>query len=138
VRLNFFVFTDDREPYVYVQTYEDIDWFSKPVLQVAKTEPDGYQMTGAIMLESYYPLPWILGDFTRIGYFGEDHDPARWDSDFLIIDSSREAVVEPKLARSYFKIPFRLRSGQEPCTAYLAAEKFEKVIDRKPDIVPAP
>lgn len=138
MRLNFFVFTDDREPYVYVQTYEDIDWVTKPILQVANSEPDGYQMAGTIMLESYYPLPWILGDFTRIGYFGKDHDAARWDSDFLIVDTSREAAVEPKLARAYFKIPFRLRSGQEPCTAYLAADKFEKVIERKPDIVPAP
>ena len=138
VRLNFFVFTDDSEPYVYVQTYEDINGLTKPVLEVAKSDPAGYQMEGAIMLESYYPLPWIFGDFTRIGYFNKDHQPTLWNHDFIVIDSSQESEIEPKFSRAYLKIPFRLRSGQEPCTAYLAAEKFEQVVGRKPDIVPTP
>jgi len=138
VRLNFFIFTDDSEPYVYVQTYEDIDWVTKPILKVAKSEPDGYQMEGAIMLGSYYPLPWIFGDFTRIGYFNKDTPPPRWDYDFLMIDAASEAEIEPKLARAYLKIPFRLRSGQEPCTAYLASDKFEEVVGRKADIIPLP
>jgi uncharacterized protein (TIGR03663 family) len=138
VRLNFFIFTDDSEPYVYVQTYEDINEFTKPVLQVAKSDPAGYQMSGAIMLESYYPLPWIFGDFTRIGYFNKDHQTSHWNHDFIVIDSAKESEIEPKLSRAYLKIPFRLRSGQEPCTAYLAADKFEQVVGRKPDIVPTP
>jgi hypothetical protein len=137
-RLNFFVFTDDSEPYVYVQTYEDIDWVTKPILKVAKSEPDGYQMEGAIMLGSYYPLPWIFGDFTRIGYFNKETPPPRWDYDFLMIDAASEVEIEPKLARAYLKIPFRLRSGQEPCTAYLAADKFEDVVGRQADIIPLP
>lgn len=136
VRLNFFVFTDDSQPYVYVQTYEDIDRFTKPILEVAKSRPDGYQMEGAILLESYYPLPWIFGDFTRIGYFNKAASPPHWEQDFLLIESAAEPEIEPKLARSYFKIPFRLRSGQEPCTAYLSADKFGSVIGRKPDISP--
>jgi hypothetical protein len=137
-RLNFFVFTDDSEPYVYVQTYEDIDWVTKPILKVAKSEPDGYQMEGAIMLGSYYPLPWIFGDFTRIGYFNKETPPPRWDYDFLMIDAASEVEIEPKLARAYLKIPFRLRSGQEPCTAYLAADKFGDVVGRQADIIPLP
>ena len=138
VRLNFFVFTDDSEPYVYVQTYEDINGLTQPVLQVAKSNPAGYEMEGAIMLDSYYPLPWIFGDFTRIGYFNKNHQPSRWNYDFIVIDSSQESEIEPKLSRAYLKISFRLRSGQEPCTAYLAADKFEQVVGRKPDIVPTP
>ena len=93
-------------------------------------------MEGAIMLESYYPLPWIFGDFTRIGYFNKQTPPASWNQDFLVIDSSQEPEVEPKLSRAYFKIPFRLRSGQEPCTAYLAADTFQSIVGREPDIVP--
>jgi hypothetical protein len=95
-------------------------------------------MSGAIMLDSYYPLPWIFGDFTRIGYFNKDHQTSLWNHDFIVIDSAKESEIEPKLSRAYLKIPFRLRSGQEPCTAYLAADKFEQVVGRKPDIVPTP
>jgi uncharacterized protein (TIGR03663 family) len=138
VRLNFLIFTDDREPYVYVQTYEDINRVTNPILKVAKSEPDGYQMEGAIVLDSYYPLPWIFGDFTRIGYFDKTNPPPRWNYDFLMIESAKESEIEPKLGRPYLKIPFRLRSGQEPCTAYLASDMFEEVLGRKADIIPLP
>jgi uncharacterized protein (TIGR03663 family) len=134
IQLNFYNFTDDSEPYVYVQTYEDINDFTRPLLNVAKSEPGGYHMEGMIVLESYYPLPWILGDFTRVGYYKKDSSPSHWGPDFLVIDSSREAEIEPHLTQDYFKIPFRLRSGQDPCTAYLAAKKFAGEFDTEPEI----
>ncbi|MEI8294129.1 MAG: flippase activity-associated protein Agl23 [bacterium] len=136
VRLNFFRFTDDSEPYVYVQTYKDIERFTKPVLAVAKSEPEGYQMEGVIMLDSYYPLPWIFGNFTRVGYFKKEAPPARWDADFVLIEASNAARVEPNFHDSYYKIPFRLRSGQEECVAYLAARKFSGVVPGEPDFHP--
>jgi uncharacterized protein (TIGR03663 family) len=138
IRLNFFVFTDDSEPYVYVQTYEDIRDFTGPVLEAARQDPAGFQMEGTIALDSYYPLPWMLGDFTRIGYFSKENPPARWDADFIVVDSASAAETEKKLTRPYYKIPFRLRSGQEECTAYLAADRFQKILKREPDITPAP
>jgi len=124
IRLNFFKFTADHEPYVYVQTYEDIHRVTLPLLAAADADPLAHHFEGAIVLDSYYPLPWILGDFTHIGYFKPDHPPAQWTQDFLIIDTDREPEIEPQLRRPYYKIPFRLRSGQEPCTAYLATDRF--------------
>ncbi len=123
IRLNFFEFTNDSEPYVYVQTYEDINCVTEPLLEAAKADPLAYHYEGAIVLDSYYPLPWILGDFTRVGYFKPDQSPTQWTQDFLIIDSDRESEIEPLLGRKYFKIPFRLRSGQKPCTVYLAVDR---------------
>ena len=95
-------------------------------------------MEGTIALDSYYPLPWMLGDFTRIGYFSKENPPARWDADFIVVESTNAAETEKKLTRPYYKIPFRLRSGQEECTAYLAADRFQKILKREPDITPAP
>jgi len=139
IRLNFFQFTDDREPYVYVQTYEDIDLLTSPLLAAAESDPHGYQLEGAILLDSYYPLPWILGDFTRVGYFKGTQNPAQWNYDFLVIETKRTPEIEPQLTRPYFKIPFRLRSGQDACTAYLATDRFSNfvapatpVISKKP------
>jgi len=138
VRLNFFVFTDDSEPYVYVQTYEDIRDFTSPVLEAARAEPAGFEMEGIISLDSYYPLPWMLGDFTRIGYFTDENPPQRWHADFIVVESANAAGIEKNLSKPYFKIPFRLRSGQEECTAYLCAERFGKILDREPEFHPAP
>jgi hypothetical protein len=137
IQLNFFRFTDDSEPYVYVQTYKDIERLTVPVLKVAKTEPDGFQLEGVIMLDSYYPLPWIFGDFTRIGYFKKDSPPTRWDADFVVTEATDAAKVESQFKDSYYKFPFRLRSGQEECVAYLAARKFSHILGGEPDIKPS-
>jgi uncharacterized protein (TIGR03663 family) len=136
VRLNFFFFTDDSEPYVYVQTYEDIRSFTDPVLAVAKSEPNGFEIEGVIQLGSYYPLPWILGDFTRIGYYKLEEPPQRWNTDFVVIETSREAETEKHFTQAYYKRPFRLRSGQEDCTAYFSARRFAKVLGGEPEWSP--
>lgn len=123
LRLNFRNFTDDSEPYVYVQTYEDVYLFTGPLLRAAKADPLNYHRSGIIALESYYPLPWMLGDFTRIGYHGSGHPPD-WNADFVAIPTSREREVEPLLRRGYFKRRFHLRSAQDECTAYFAADIY--------------
>jgi len=106
------------------------------VLAIAKSEPDGFAMEGVVALDSYYPLPWILGDFTRIGWFKKDTLPQRWDADFFVVDSTRGEEVEKHLTQPYFKRTFRLRSGQEECTVYLSARRFAGVVDGEPEIQP--
>jgi hypothetical protein len=134
IQLNFFRFTDDSEPYVYVQTYKDIERLTEPVLALAKSEPDGFQLEGIIMLDSYYPLPWIFGDFTRVGYFKKDSPPARWDADFVVVEAANASQAEKNFRDSYYKFPFRLRSGQEECVAYLSARKFSDLLGGEPEI----
>ena len=137
VRLNFFAFTNDSEPYVYVQTYEDIWKFTDPLLKEAKSTPESYHMEGIIILDSYYPLPWMLGDFTKIGYYRKDNRPARMVADFVLIDTAQENDTEKLLSQPYHKIQFRLRSGQEDCTAYLSTKRFPQVQGTKPGFVPS-
>jgi uncharacterized protein (TIGR03663 family) len=137
IRLNFFEFTNDSEPYVYVQTYEDIWKFSDPILKEAKSTPEGYHMEGIIILDSYYPLPWILGDFTKVGYYRKDNRPSRLDADFILIDTAQENETEKLLTQPYHKIQFRLRSGQEDCTAYLSTHRFPQAKGTKPGFVPS-
>src|SRR5256714_10083309 len=83
--LNYFRCTTDTEPYVYVQTYNDIFKLTKPLLQLAKRDPRNYQLTGHMIRGSVYPLPWILGDFPRIGYYEGGNLPANVDADFLLV-----------------------------------------------------
>jgi hypothetical protein len=136
--LNFHNATDDKEPYVYVQTYKDIERFTVPLLEAAKADPQNYHLAGIISLGSYYPLPWILGDFTHIGYHGKENPPADWNAAFLAIDTAREAEVEPLLREPYFKRRFHLRSAQEECTAYFLASKFSEFLPGEPEFRPAP
>src|SRR5436189_190327 len=56
------------EPYVYVQSYNDVWKLTKPLLRLAKSNPTYYQLVGHLIRTSTYPLPWMLGDFTKVGY----------------------------------------------------------------------
>lgn len=122
--LNFRNYTNDAEPYVYVQTFKEIEELTGPLLREAKRRPTTYHAPGIIALESYYPLPWMLGDFTRLGYYGKDAPPPDWNADFVVIQTSQEKEVEPLLRGAYLKRRFHLRSAQDECTVYFAAEAF--------------
>ncbi len=65
IRLNYFRCTTDTEPYVYVQTYNDIWKLTKPLLTLAHRDPANYYLVGHMIRTSAYPLPWILGDFSE-------------------------------------------------------------------------
>jgi len=126
IRLNFFHSTDEKEPYVYVQTYPEIETLTRPLLEMAKQDPRKYHLRGQSVLESYYPLPWILGDFTQVGYFSAKEPPATLDGDFVVAEKSKAADIEQKLVGSYYKRTFRLRDAQEECVVYFREEPFRE------------
>src|SRR5581483_1672846 len=100
--LNYYHYTDEREPYVYVQTLPDLAKLTKPLLQLAKDNPENYHLDGHIIVASYHPLPWLLGDFDHVGYYGEDLKPSKCDADFLLVQKSRIDEVEHELKEDYF------------------------------------
>ncbi|MFZ4776009.1 MAG: flippase activity-associated protein Agl23 [Terrimicrobiaceae bacterium] len=135
-RLNFQKFFDDSEPYVYVQTYPEIETFTGPLLSLAKEDARQYHMSGLILLDSYYPLPWMLGDFTRVGYYNKDQAPADWDAGFIAVEKKREGEVEGHLTQPYFKRSFHLRSAQDECTAYFSEALFKSRFGGEPEFHP--
>jgi hypothetical protein len=137
VALNFFHFTDAKEQYVYVQTFQDVDLLMKPLNELAARNPANYQISGLILMESYHPLPWLLGNFPNVGYYDEDTSPPKMDADFLMVDDSRIDDVEAKLRQPYFTTMLKLRDAQDPSKLYLSVKTFQSVFPgRKPDFVP--
>jgi hypothetical protein len=138
VQLNFFRFTDPNEPYVYVQTFEDVNKLMDPLNALVARNPSNYSVTGHIMVDSYHPLPWLLGDFPNIGYYDDDTNPPKMDADFLLVEDSRIDEVESALRESYFTEPLTLRDAQDESRLYLNAKTFRSIFPgRKPDLVPA-
>ncbi len=136
IRLNFFRCTTDTEPYVYVQTYNDIYKLTRPLLQLAQQKSTYYQLVGHIIRTSAYPLPWILGDFPRIGYYESNNLPGTVDADFLLVQEDRIAEVEGKLERSYHTMPLTIRPYQDRSKLYLSATVFKSLFkDRPPDFI---
>jgi uncharacterized protein (TIGR03663 family) len=124
------------EPYVYVQTYNDIYELTRPVLELAHRNPIFYQMTGHIIRPSAYPLPWILDDFPNIGYYEHGNLPPTLDADFLLVQQDQIKEVEAKLRKSYYTEPLTIRPYQDTSKLYLEAQRFKDFFPgRKPDFV---
>ena len=124
--LNYFRFTKDSEPYVYVQTYKDINRLTQPLLKLAHRNPIYYQLTGHMVRTSAYPFPWILGDFPRIGYYERDNLPEKVDADFLLVQEDRIEGVEKQLHESYYTMPLTIRPYQDTSKLYLSAKTFKE------------
>jgi uncharacterized protein (TIGR03663 family) len=124
IRLNFRHCTDPNEPYVYVQTQPGISVITEPLLGLAAQDPRRHDLSGVIMLESYYPLPWILGDFTRIGYYGKENEPEKIDADFVTTLASRENEIEKKLKGPYLKRRYLLRDSMDECMVWFREPIF--------------
>lgn len=139
IYLNYFDCTTDTEPYVYVQTYNDIFKLTRPVLKLAHSNPTYYSMVGHFIRTSTYPFPWILGDFPNVGYYEKGNSPGKMDADFLVVQEDRVGEVKKKLHESYFTEPMTIRPYQDPSTLFLNAHTFGRFFRGKtPDFVGKP
>jgi hypothetical protein len=121
-----------------VQTFEDVNKLMNPLNELVARNPSNYQLTGHILVESYHPLPWMLGDFPNIGYYDDDTTPPKMDADFLLVGETRIDDVERALRGEYFTEPLTLRDAQDESMLYLSVKKFQSLFPgRKPDFVPA-
>ncbi|MBE2179487.1 MAG: glycosyltransferase family 39 protein [Chthoniobacterales bacterium] len=130
VRLNFFRYENDAEPYVYVQTYRSLEHFTGPLLALAATDPRWLQTPGAIYLESYYPLPWILGDFRSIGYHAGNIPAVLPNAEFHVIETAKADELRKRLPVGFEETRFLLRSGVGECSVFFShrfMEAFERL-----------
>jgi uncharacterized protein (TIGR03663 family) len=129
--LNYFKCSSPDEPYAYVQTYNDIFKLTKPLLTLAKRDPVYYHLTGHLIRSSVYPLPWILGDFDRIGYYEGGNMPANLDADFLLVQQDKIKQVESKLKGAYYTDTLTIRNYQDLSKLYLSAKIFKEFFPGK-------
>jgi hypothetical protein len=139
VWLNYFRCSSPDEPYAYVQTYNDMFKLTKPLLTLAKRDPSNYHLTGHLIRSSVYPLPWVLGDFDRIGYYEGGNMPANLDGDFLLVQQDKIKGVESKLKGTYYTEMMTLRNYQEPSKIFFSETVFKDLFPgRKPEFVGGP
>jgi uncharacterized protein (TIGR03663 family) len=131
VWLNYFRCSSPDEPYAYVQTYNDMFKLTRPLLTLAKRNPAYYHLTGHLIRSSVYPLPWVLGDFDRVGYYEGGNMPANLDGDFLLVQQDKIKDVESKLKGAYYTDTLTLRNYQDPSKLYLSAKIFKEFFPGK-------
>jgi uncharacterized protein (TIGR03663 family) len=104
--LNFVNYDNDNEKYVYVYAHTTRGMLDlvNHIEQIAKKNSGG--QTGiTIVSPDYWPLPWYLRNFTRVGYFGR---MAATSEPMIIANENQKAEVEA----SYGQVYEQVQSGQ--------------------------
>ena len=70
VSLNFLHYDDEKYVYVYAHTVREFMPMVDDVNRMAKLAGTGPQTGITVMSPDYWPLPWYLRDYTRVGYYG--------------------------------------------------------------------
>jgi len=114
--LNFVNYDNDDEKYVYVYAHTTRGMLDlvNHIEQIAQQNSGG--QTGiTIVSPDYWPLPWYLRNFTRVGYFGR---MAATSEPMIIANESQKAEVEASYGELYQQVfshqnggTFELRPG---------------------------
>ncbi|HEV7859078.1 MAG TPA: flippase activity-associated protein Agl23 [Pyrinomonadaceae bacterium] len=109
VSLNFFNYDDDHYPYVYAHTRRETLALVDEIERLAKRAGTGDQTGITIVSPDYWPLPWYLRDYKRVGYFGQ----MTMASEPLIISrEDQSAQLQASLGDGYRKVgSYALRPG---------------------------
>jgi uncharacterized protein (TIGR03663 family) len=132
MKLNFHDYTDDREPYVYVQTFADVNKVLDPLRTLTRRDARNYHLRGHLILPEQYPWVWLLADFPRVDFPTFDQLPEPLDADFLVIDAPLVEQTEPLLQREYFTLPMPIRGNSDSrATLYLSTDTFAGLVPRE-------
>jgi uncharacterized protein (TIGR03663 family) len=70
---------DERNPYAYAQTVDDILRLPERIRAVAGNNPSGNNLRIAVVAADPWPLPWYLRQFPNVGFWQPDQDPGKAD-----------------------------------------------------------
>ena len=104
-------FCDDRRnPYVYAQTSRDVFELTRQVEALARASGEGHRVMVKVIASGsdYWPLPWYLRDFNRVGWWSEPPENP-WAPIIIVSGEFAPRLDENKsLIRAGF---FELRPG---------------------------
>lgn len=123
-RLNFDKYCRVDNPYVYAHPVEDVFSIAEKLEQIARIHPDGYQVHVEVIASDndYWPLPWYLRHFTRIGWWNHiDHE-------------SPAAPIIISQAKFENELLFKLYELPKPGERNLYLPLFDQVIELRPGL----
>lgn len=109
IDLNFFNYDNDDAKYVYVYAHTKRGTIElvNEIERIAKREAGG--LTGiTIVSPDYWPLPWYLRNYNRVGYFGR---MAVSTEPIIIANVNQQAEVEANFGELYRQVPSQEAGG---------------------------
>jgi uncharacterized protein (TIGR03663 family) len=109
IDLNFFNYDNDDAYYVYVYAHTTrgtLDLLNE-IEQIAKQESGA--LTGiTIVSPDYWPLPWYLRNYTRVGYFGR---MAASTEPIIVANENQKPEIEAGFGELYRQVPSKETDG---------------------------
>jgi uncharacterized protein (TIGR03663 family) len=111
-RLNFVNYDSDRYPYVYAHTKRSFHDLMAEIERAASRAGgrERASLNVAVENQEYWPLPWYLRDWKRIGYVGR---VTQTSDDMVLVKEKQVAEFETALGARYRRVgdTFELRPG---------------------------
>ena len=130
LRLNFVEYTNDQEPYVYVQSTKDIKVLMDLVNLQIERRPADFNMRVEVMTDEGWPFPWIFGRFPNLHFMpiASLEQERLKTADVILYDSKNSVAIEEKLESKFYRLPLQLRSAYGPGFALFRASMFDGLI----------
>lgn len=123
LRLNFRDFHKIGEPYVYVQSTEDVGQVLNLLERRVQMAPQDRNMRIQVLNRDSWPFPSLLDRYPRVEFAGVA-SAANLTGDVLFIDLNDAASVEPRLSRRYLRRRLWIRDSYNDGYAYFDYERF--------------
>jgi len=123
VRLNFMHYTDPSEPYVYVQTKNDLKVIEDIICKKIRSSPDAHNMKVQINLKDPWPFPWLFSRFPNIG-FGDYRKAFTEKAEVIFAEVTHDDRDSEGL---YWRRRIDLRDAREPIYVYLEKTFFQEI-----------
>lgn len=121
VGLNFVRYADPSEPYVYVQTKNDLKAIEDIIGKKIRYSPDSQNMRVQINLRDSWPLPWLFSRFPNAG-FGDSGKAFTERADIIFAEVTHE---DRDVEGLYWRRMINLRDAREPIYVYLKKTFFQ-------------
>jgi uncharacterized protein (TIGR03663 family) len=121
IRLNFFEYDSEANPYVYVHTTRDIVALMDDVAAEGAKLGTGDQTHVVILSPDYWPLPWYWRDNPNAGFFGQIVETTE---PIAIVRTDQEPLLAPTFTSEYVRQrEYTLRPGVQ-LTLFLRRDSF--------------
>jgi uncharacterized protein (TIGR03663 family) len=108
-QLNFRHYDDENYVYVYGHTYREFLPMVTEIKRIGQQTNLKEELDIAVLSPDYWPLPWYLREYHRVGYYGQ---PSPTSSSLVIINTNQEPQVLPNIQDRYTRVDsYPLRPG---------------------------
>lgn len=135
ISLNFFHYDDEKYIYVYAHTVREFLPLVDEIRRVSKLAGTGTETGITVTSSDYWPLPWYLRDYSKVGYVGK---LAASSEPIIICSEQQEAALKKTygLDEHYQRINFYpLRPGVT-LVLYVRRDVLAKQADPAPATTP--